>query len=318
MKTAPLHIIVAIGALLNALMASCAHKPIECPTAATGIEIRFEWDLAPDADVDGMALYFYPLDSHSRIWRFDIAGRDGGRVELPPGTYRMMACNNDLPGTTIEDAGSLSTIRAAAARAVADGVYADTGMLYGAVVSSLEVTPCGVRYTTSAGTVKECGMGLVRCSPDSVATAYTVRIRHVTGEQRARTAYAQFTPVADALLLDSRRPVGEGAWLRVPLDADRQQHTLDGSGCAFGLAPADASACRLSVLVAKTDGKTIARTIEITPENMNIITPHNVMITIDGFDIPDGGTPGSDDVGGFDAAVDGWNVVEIELESATQ
>lgn len=313
MKPLPSIFLIALAALL----ASCAHKAIECPAAPAGIEIRFEWDRAPAADVDGMSLYFYPLDSYSRLWRFDIAGRDGGRVELPSGTYRLIACNNDLPGTAIDGSGSLSTVCATAARPVADGVYASTGMLYGAVVSELEVTPCGVRYTTADGTVKHCGRGLVRCRPDSLSTHYTVSIRHVSGIERARSVAADVGPVASGVMLDTQLPAGRAdAALRMTLAADRQQHTLAGEGCAFGVPPLP-SACRLSLLVATTEGKTIARSVEITPQEMNIITPHNVMITIDGLDLPDGGS-GTGDVGGIDAIVDGWSVVEINLSTAMQ
>lgn len=312
MKPLPTLLLLALAAL----SASCAHKAIECPAAPAGIEIRFEWDRAPAADVDGMSLYFYPLDSYSRLWRFDIAGRDGGRVELPSGTYRLIACNNDLPGTAIDGSGSLSTVCATAARPVADGVYASTGMLYGAVVSELEVTPCGVSYTTPEGTVRHCGRGLVRSHPDSLATHYSVRVSHVSGMEHARSVAADVSPTASAVMLDTQRPAGANAALRMTLAADRQQHTLTGEGCAFG-APPLPSACRLLLLVATTGGKTVARSVEITPQEMNIISPHNVMITIDGLDLPDGGD-GPGDVDGIDAIVDGWSVVEINLSTAMQ
>ena len=163
--------------LLTVAMSSCAHKDIECPAGAAPIEILFEWDNARDADVAGMTLFFYPTDGKGHIWRFDIAGRDGGPVDIPPGTYRMVACNNDVAGLALEDTGSASAIRAVAARQVADSVYAGTAMLYGAVVGRLEVTPCAVRYTTDAGRIKECGKRLVRCRPDSLATCYTIAVR---------------------------------------------------------------------------------------------------------------------------------------------
>lgn len=299
--------------MLAFMTASCAHKAIECPAASAGIEIRFEWDRAAGADVDGMSLFFYPLDSYSRQWRFDIAGRDGGPVELPPGSYRLVACNNDLPGTVIDGTGSLSTVCASASRPVADDVYASTGMLYGAVVSEIEVTPCGVRYTSSDGTVKECGRGLVRCSPDSLSTLYTLCISRVSGLEHVRTVAADLSPVASAVSLATQQPGGSSdAALRMSLAADRTLHTLSGSGCAFG-APAQPPECRLSLLIALAGGKTVARTIEIAPEQMNIASPHNVIIKIDGLDLPHDGT-GSDDVGGIDAAVDGWTVVEISPE----
>lgn len=90
--------VVALTVIVTA--ASCEHKDIECPGATEDVHILFEWDKAADADVAGMTLFFYPQDAHGRIWRFDIAGRDGGHVELPPGRYSLTACNNDLPGIT--------------------------------------------------------------------------------------------------------------------------------------------------------------------------------------------------------------------------
>lgn len=171
-------VVVALPVIVTAT--SCEHKDIECPGATQDVHILFKWDKAADADVAGMTLFFYPQDAHGRIWRFDIAGRDGGHVELPPGRYSLTACNNDLPGITLEDTYSPSAIRATASRKVADGIYSGTGMLYGVTVSRLEVTPCGVRYVIGDGTVKECGRGLVRCSPDSMATEYTVRARDTT------------------------------------------------------------------------------------------------------------------------------------------
>ena len=69
---------------------------------------------------------------------------------------------------------------------------------------------------------------------------------------------------------------------------------------------------QLSLQMKLIDGKTVVREIDIKPENLNIITRHNVVITIDGIVIPDGDSSG--DIGGIGAVVDGWEVIEIDLE----
>lgn len=305
---------IALSIWLMVAVTSCSHKQIECPALSTGIEIRFEWDNARNADVDGMTLFFYPLDSHSRIWRFDIAGRDGGRVELPVGSYTMIACNNDLPGAAIEGTQSASVIHSSPTRRLEDGAYASTGMLYGGVVSRIDVTACGVRYTTPDGLAKNCGKGLVRCRPDSLSTQYTVAFRNVKGLESVRSVSVLVGPVASEIFLESGLSGDLDSKLYLPMTIDVLQNKLVGSGCAFGTADSATSARSLSLTVEKADGKIVSANIEISPDNLNIMSPHNVSISIDGLVIPSGGHS-SGDVGGIDADVDGWSVVEIDLDS---
>lgn len=302
--------------LLAGALISCGHKEIVCPGATEAIEVLFEWNDAPYAEVEGMTLYFYPTDGHGKVWRFDIAGRDGGQVELPTGTYSMIACNNDLPGVTLEGTELKSTIRATAARLVDRGVYASTGMLYGTVVDEIEISSCGVRYTTSDGTVKECGRRLVRCRPDSLATRYTVNITAIKGTDRARASTARLGTVGTSISLDSNHHTSVPGMVSMALTVEAAHHSMTGSGCAFRLTDGDTEAyCRTLSVTITTDGKSVSRTIEIKLENLNIITPHNVIISIDGLEIPGCGDTPEEDVGGIDAAVDGWDVVETDLVS---
>lgn len=291
---------------------SCRHKDIECPRGMQGIHVMFEWDRSADADVEGMTLYFYPIGAGGSVWRFDIAGSEGGQVELPAGRYRMIACNNDLPGVRLEDMGNPSTIHATVNRLIEPGVYGSTGMLYDAVVRDLEVTPCGVRYVTEAGTVKECGHGLVRCHPDSLATHYAVVFRKVKGLERVRSANLILKGVRDAIDLESGRPSEVSAALSMRMDLDSQASIMSAQGCGF--APRDAADTNygLSLRVILNNGQGVTRDIALRPGSLNCITEHNVIITIEGIEIPDEGSPGG--IGGIDVGVDGWDVINIEIE----
>ena len=92
---------------------------------------------------------------------------------------------------------------------------------------------------------------------------------------------------------------------------DSDGNTLSGKACAFApVNPASAS-YRLLLRVVCTDGSVFAREIGVKPENIKISSPRNVIITVDGIEIPDKGTPG--DIGGIDAVVDGWEEGEIDL-----
>lgn len=314
MRMARVNISVMLLMILPVILVSCHHID-DYPETMSWIDILFEWDKARNAEIDGMTLYFYPIDGHNKIWRFDIAGRNGGRVELPYGIYRMIACNNDLPGVGLEDTGNASTIRATAKRRINDGVYASTGMLYVAVVDEIEVSPSGVSYMYG-GALNECDTGLVRCQPDSMSTQYTVDIGNVTGINRVRSVAARFGNVGESIFLNDGHLSDSNAWLYLVLTAGTQKNNLSGSGCAFSVTSPETADYHLSVSIVKTDGKSIVKTMEIKRENMNIITAHNVIITIDGIDISDDDGDTSGDVGGIGADVDGWNVIEIDLDSA--
>lgn len=312
MKACRTYVCMLTALLVMVSAISCRHKDIECPRGMQGIHVMFEWDRSANADVAGMTIYFYPIGDRGGMWRFDIAGRDGGQVEFPAGRYCMIACNNDLPGVKLEDNGSPSMTRATAVRLSAPDVYGSTGMLYDAVVRDLEVTPCGVRYVTEAGAVKECGKGLIRCHPDSLATQYTVALRKVKGLERVRSANVILKGVRDAIYLEDGRPSEVCAALSMRMDLDRVDAVMSALGCGFAPREAADTHYSLSLRVILNNGQGVARDIPLTPENLNSITAHNVIITIEGIEIPDEGSPGG--IGGIDVGVDGWDEIDIEIE----
>lgn len=315
-RISPLTFLITLSVL--AVTTSCEHKEIVCPTSEN-LNVVFEWDKASNADVDGMTLFFYPLEENERIWRFDIAGRDGGNVNLPSGKYELIACNNDLPGIILEDTESASTLHASV-RNLAIGhdteVYSNSGMLYCAEIRKLEITPCGVRYLLPNGTYKECPRGIVRCQPDSIATVFNVKLTNISGMQYIHSATVALENVRASIALESDLPSEIPATLAIDMTVNPKDDTLSGCGCAFAPSDLKSADFRLRLQVVLTNGKSIARDIEITPENLNIITGHNVLIAVDGIVIPDDSSSG--DIGGIGAIVDGWEVVIIDLEPTFQ
>lgn len=85
-------------------------------------------------------------------------------MAIPVGRYTMIAFNNDLAGIRFSGLESASTPEASP-KLNSSGVSGSTGQLYSGAIMDLEVTICGVTYRRPDGTVKECGQGLLRCSP---------------------------------------------------------------------------------------------------------------------------------------------------------
>lgn len=302
-----------IAIILFLAATACSHKEIICPASENRqITVLFDWDHAAGAAPEGMTLYFFPTGSREQIWRYDIPGPGGGPVELPTGNYRMVAFNSDLPGIEISGKDSYSHISANARHTSSGDYIASTGMLYGATVSRLEVTPCSVKYSDGTRGVKECGQSVVRCHPDSLAAVFSVIFKNVSGLERVVSATAILHGMASGIEIAERVPESHGASLPSRLSFNTASREM--TSVATGFYPADAKDITLQLIVACRDGKTYSRNFDITEQIMNSPSKHNVIIMIDNISIPDGEPSSPDDeIGGIDVGVDGWSNIEIDI-----
>lgn len=301
--------------LLLLVMLSCDHKDIVWPgSSMSTVTIKFEWGNAPDASPEGMTLYFYPESSYGESWKFDMSGRDGGTVELPTGDYRMLAYNTDVSGITIGGADSYSGVKAEARKTGEGEGVSSVGVLYGAVVRHIEVTKCGVRYETSSGTIKECGQSLIRCSPDSLTTDFTVIVRDIEGGEVIKRAQAFLSGVGSGILFADQQVFGVPSTVGFPLSSPSDKSSLQGKMSAFSSADSGME-YELQIAVTLTNGKTIARKFNVTSQVMNTPYRRNVLIVIDGLSIPQPGDPDypDDNIGGIDADVEGWVTIETDI-----
>lgn len=297
---------VAVAAMLF----SCDHKEIVCPYGEQArVEVVYDWENAPEADPEGMALYFYPQSPGGKIWRFDLSGRDGGSVELPCGRYSLVTCNNDRPGVTLLNTDSYHTVGVGAPLAGDKGMLGSTGMLYSATLSEVDVTPCGVSYITPQGEKMTCPYGVVRCAPDSLSTLYTVIISDVEGLDSAKTSTATIAGVGSSVTIADESVYGIPSDLATALDAVREDRMLSGSVCGF--APSDDPDYSLRVTVRRKDGLTIAHDFPQSDIKVITLSRHHVIISADGLDIPGSDKPA--EPGDIEVGVDGWVIIETEL-----
>lgn len=90
-------VIFLLMILLAVVMDSCRHKDLMTQyRLMTRIRLNFDWSDAPDADPEGMCVFFYPVDEPELpMRRYDFSGRDGGEIEIAVGKYRVVCYNND-------------------------------------------------------------------------------------------------------------------------------------------------------------------------------------------------------------------------------
>lgn len=305
--------------LMLLVLNSCGHKEILCPgNDPHVVTVKFMWDKAPEADPEGMTLYFFPSSDGTRIWRFDITGREGGNVEIPPGTYRFLAVNNDLPGVVFSNPDTFGNFTANARKTSGTTTLTPTGMLYGASIDHMEVTPCGITYTTPDGAIKNCRQGIMRCYPDSLSSIYHVVFTNCKGLENMRSATAILHGIAPSIIISSGIPEGEPSENTIKLaHIDRPNgNTLTGSTTAFGI-PANHTPCVTLILkVERTDGKIIQKKIDVTDQVVNSPDTHNVFIIINDIEIPEGEIPDNPegDVG-IEVGVEEWQVIEIDIST---
>ena len=289
------------------------HKDILCPGQEPHrVDISFEWDKASEANPDGMTLYFYSDNGES--YRFDIAGREGGPVELPVGQYHMVAYNNDVPTIDISDAQSFQTIKAEARHIKGKNFLSSAGMLYETTINRIEVTPCGVEYTREDGTVKECNQSLIRCHPDSITSIYSLVVNNVSGIGNVKKASATIKGIASGQYLSDHHPFGVSSESYFPLSVDISNGMFTGKGGAFPSNGKDMT-YSLDIIVTLTDGTSYVKDFDITQQVVNSKYPHNVLIVINGLGIPDSGKPSPPGGGDISVDVEGWEVIEIDINS---
>ena len=58
------------------------------------VKLEFDWKNAPQANPEGMCVFFYPEEGGEPV-RFDFTGKTGGEIDIKVGRYKVLCYNND-------------------------------------------------------------------------------------------------------------------------------------------------------------------------------------------------------------------------------
>ena len=211
----------------------CTNKELYYAGEPVTVSVRFDWSHAPDASPAGMTLYFFPLSDDGEIWRFDIAGAQGGPVSIPCGDYRLVVCNNDLPDIYLEDTGSFLNIRAVARKPEKDNMVRSPGNLYSGAVEFVSVTPLGVSYSLPDNTGHPAFDREIVCYPSPRTARYTISIVNVEGMDDAGSVTCILDGIASGVTLAEGLPYGVPSAMECTLTPDLESRRLDGQMLAF-------------------------------------------------------------------------------------
>lgn len=292
----------------------CRNKGLEMPET-TRLSLVFDWNKASGAEVDGMTVYFFPTDAESKLWRFDIAGRNGGDIEIPIGHYSVIAVNNDLPGIDFTNTTDYTTLTANPRQLVGDSISQSTGMLYSAVSPLVDINYGSVSYKSFDDVLVKGHHALIKLTPDSMSTVYHISLDSVVGAERVRSAKACLSGVASSTVIATSTNSSHTCAVETALKfkgGRSDSGAFIGTVMALGTPKSENPQFTLKITVS-TLHATYSKNFDVTPQIKNYLRAKNVSIHISGFNIPatDPGTsPGNEGVE-MDVGVDGWHVIEI-------
>lgn len=300
-------------------MSSCNHKLLDDGNDLVRVRVEFDWTDAPDANPKGMSVFFYESTT-DRYERFDFPGTTGGYVNLPLGTWHVIAYNNDYTGVTVNNAHKFY-----------DHFFftRDGNVLEGALGNGLPIPPRAAeeeRVTITPdmmwGDTRENHIlkvadgeeeAVVTMKPRELCAVYSFEIRNVENLSHVAKMCASLSGMASGLTLHGEILDKEPSTLALsayPADAT----TIAGQFYTFGHHADNTSPHRMTLYVWMDDGRKLAYGVsasdkwDVTDQIHSAANPKRVHYIIDGLDIP---TPMPS--GMFDASADDWFSEEYEL-----
>lgn len=294
---------------------SCIFEGItECEGDYYGkVKIENDWVYAPDAEPEGMG-YFFFSKSDGQCRRFDMAGREGGEIKIPTGSYSMLLFNDDTSTIIEENDNSFDEMSLSTSKGPLFDGCDDPAQYPKPVASQNQIAlrnPDEVWGFSIDNVEVELADGVqtVHTTPFPLTATYHVLIRHVSNLDGVVRLSGAVSGMAESVNL--RRRIRSDAAVIMPCGftktADNQ---LKGKFHTFGRSADDKIANYLYIFVQLTDGKRYVYDFNVTNIVASAPDPMDVWIIIDRLDLPESG---GGEGGGFNVNVDGWNHVIIRL-----
>lgn len=324
--------------MLCSVFVGCNHKELCYHHPHTSrIRVAYDWSNAPEADPEGMCVYFYPEDGRAPI-RVDFSGTDGGYVDLDNGRYTAITYNNDTEAVQFGGIDKFAThfaytrtgglFESVAGMAGYDVPRADDNervvicpeMLWGARASQIIITDAGMQYVCpSAGRVTERSFDVgddyvIIFTPEELVCHYSYEIRNVSNLGSVSRMSASLSGMSSGMLLGDFSLDRECVTLPFDATADDTGTTIYGQFLTFGYSEENVQQHRLLLYVWLEDGRKLCygretERFDVTAQIHTAPDRRRVHIIIDGLDLPEPITSG----GGFDVNVDDWIQINEDL-----
>lgn len=311
----------------------CYHHPHEVK-----LKVEFNWQNAPDADPEGMSVYFYPADGGTAMRRIDFKGMQGGYIELTVGKYHVITHNNDTEAMLFANAhdfnryetytregnlfesvyGSAAVSAPRAKDAEDERVVITPEMMWGCPAFDVEVTDTGISYTCASMDDKDKYVNIERDEhvitlyPCDYICHYSYEIRNIGNIKYAEQMCASLSGMAGGMVFSTEELHRESVTLPLESRIIRDSAKVYGEFYTFGHHEENDDAHRMLLYVWMQGGVKYyfgedSERFNVTSQIHNAPNKRRVHIIIDGLDLPKPIVNG----GGYKPSVDDW---ETEYE----
>ena len=322
--------------LLLILTWSCTHKEL-CTHHPHDVKVRvdFDWMGAPEANPEGMCVFFYPIEG-GQPRRYDFKGTKGGEINITVGQYMVMCYNNDTEGVLFRNKNDFCCHEAYTRDGnIFESIYGNgyappqkrgtepervvicPDMMWGSIATEVDITESGISYTctTTKGAdqrmvIKE---HVITLYPVELTCIYTYEIRNVKNLKHATQMCATISGMAGGINLSTQDLHLENITLPLESTFDKVS-TITGRFITFGHHEDNDAPHRMELYVWMDDGQKVVygtegERFDVTDQVHNAPDKRRVHIVIDGLDLPQPIENGH----GFKPSVDDWEIVEGDI-----
>lgn len=310
----------------------CYHHPHKID-----IYVEFDWCNAPEANPEGMCVFFYP-ETGGEPRRYDFVGTQGGKITIAAGKYKVLCYNNDTEAVQFNNIKSFgshegytregdilepiygsgyyrsNTPKAADAKDQTVVICPD--MLWVGTALDVNITEHGMSYTCVPEKDKdnvqfvESSDQIITLYPCEQVCTYSYEINDVENIDGVSQMCATLSGLAGSQFLATGELGTESKTLTFEAKPNRQDAQITGEFYTFGHNLQNNDPHLMVLYVIFNSGKKLYYTFDVTEQVHNAENPRRVHIVINGLGLPES----VEDTGsGMDVAVDDWGTEYIEM-----
>lgn len=301
----------ALLAVLAVSLSGCIYEyPDEDCVDMRRVEVRFNWEKAPAASPEGMAVKFFP-ESGSDLWRYDLP-TGGGSVNLVDGEYHVGAFSNDTHDVVFEGNAGYSTFLVTTREsALADGAGM-TGYLAQPpknIAEPVMSQPDRMWACILDSWDFSAGVDVLELCPEPIVTCCHIAVENIENIGSAAMMSMALTGLSPGYKFS------EGYYTDTPVTvpgsfSKTDQTAAFGTLLTFGKIPDAANL--LNIYVWLRNGEKRVFTFDVTPQMTKPTTDKQIYIRVSGVSLP-AIEPGQG--GGMEVGVDNWEVIYIPLHT---
>lgn len=304
---------------LFVLLSGCNHKELGLEYVKTAsLRIEYDWQDAPEATPAGMCAILYPTDREAQHIRFDFRGMQGGEVELPVGTYRLITYNNDTEVVQFDNTHDFDSHRGYTREGhILEPIYGNGLPLppraEGSEDERVVITPDELWGCTETEIVVTGeGHQVITLRPHDMLCHYSYEIRNVSNLKHVSQMSASLTGMAGGMDMATENLNREPVTL--PFEAyPNGGSTVVGEFLTFGHHEENTAPHKMSLYVVMDDGSKYVYSadprFDVTDQVHSAPDRRRVHLIIDGLSLPQPIENGS----GFAPEVDDWGEVKEDI-----